>query len=97
MDKWLQDLPKDTPKTLRRLKPAPKRTRTSERVGQATEQAVNRFITETTEKGYVKKSPKYNVNWNRISWNLKNGKPCMYGDKFINPVKLDISNLRRAK
>ena len=41
-------------------------------------EAVNKFITETTEKGYVKKSPKYSINWDRISWNLKNGKPCIW-------------------
>lgn len=65
---------------------------------QASDGDVDRFIQEQYDKRFlVEISYSWRNEWSYIQGQLMRGKPVLYNDRFINPVKLDLSNYLRKK
>lgn len=65
---------------------------------QASDGDVDRFIQEQYDKRFlVEISYNWHSEWSYIQGQLMRGKPVLYNDRFINPVKLDLSNYLRKK
>lgn len=63
---------------------------------QASDGDVARFINEQYEKRYlVDISYSWHNEWSYIQGQLSKGKPVLYKDKLINPVKLDLSKYKK--
>ena len=63
---------------------------------QASEGTVQQFIQEQYDKRFLS-DLQYDREWRFIQSQLEKGKPVLYGDKLINPVKLDLTEYKRKK
>lgn len=63
---------------------------------QASDGDVDRFINEQYDKRYlVEISYSWRNEWSFTQSELMKGKPVLYKDKLINPVKFDLSKYKR--